>query len=122
MLQHLLTCTGTLLITRFEVRKLSKIKLAGSQLSFTYSETFRDTLVSGIMSHPSNVLLSERYQDLALSLPSLFWVRESGMLSTDTCLDGVFGFAMCSYLGNVDLTLSGISITQDSAALKWLPA
>lgn len=39
------------------------------------------------------------------------------MLSTDT----FFGFAGCSYLGSVDLTLSGISITQGRAALKWLP-
>lgn len=39
------------------------------------------------------------------------------MLSTDT----FFGFARCSYLGSVDLTLSGISITQGRAALKWLP-
>lgn len=38
------------------------------------------------------------------------------MLSTDT----FFGFARCSYLGSVDLTLSGISITQGRAALKWL--
>lgn len=51
-----------------------------------------------------------------------FWVRQSDTLSADIFLAGVLGFARCSYLGSVDLTLSGISITQGSAALKWLPA
>lgn len=92
------------------------IKLAGSQLSFTYSKTQGDTSVSGVISHSSSVLLSERHLDPALSLPGL-----SGS-DRQTCSAQVFGFARCSHLGNVDLTLSGINITQGSAALKWLPA
>lgn len=73
----------------------------------------------GIVSHPSNV---ERHQNLALNLPGPFWVGQSDMLSRDIHFTGIFGFARCPYLGNVDLTLSGINITQGRVALKWLAA
>lgn len=66
--------------------------------------------------------MSERHQDQAFSLPGLFWVGQSDMLSPDIYLTGIFGFAKCLHSGNVDLTLSGISITQGRAALKWLAA